>query len=130
MTDSESDRHQAARIWFEDQMNSGVQIGLPWFTLVSFLRLATQQNVRTKPMLMDEALEWVHEWLEWQTVWIPEPTPRHGEVLRELLRVVPRSRMVNDAHIAAIAIEHGLTLCSADAGFKMFTGLKSHNPLQ
>jgi len=111
-------------------MNSGVRIGLPWFTLVSFLRLSTQQGARQKPMLMDQALEWVHEWIEWETVWIPEPTPRHNEVLSELLRVVPRSRMVSDAHIAAIAIEHGLTLCSADIGFKMFPGLTSHNPLQ
>jgi predicted nucleic acid-binding protein len=111
-------------------MNSDVPIGLPWFTLVSFLRLSTQPGVRKSPMLMDEATSWVTEWIEWETVWIPEPTPRHHEVLGELLRVVARSRMVSDAHIAALAIEHGLTLCSADAGFKMFPGLKVHNPLQ
>jgi uncharacterized protein len=129
VTDSESDRHEPTRVWFEEQMNSGVRIGLPWFTLVSFLRLATQHSVRQKPMLMDQALEWVHEWIEWETVWIPEPTSRHAEVLGEMLRLVPRSRMVSDAHVATIAIEHGLTLCSADAGFKMFPGLKFHNPL-
>lgn len=81
-------------------------------------------------MLMDEAVTWVTEWIEWESVWIPEPTARHAEILSELLRVVPRSRMINDAHVAAIAVEHGLTLCSADIGFKMFPGLKFHNPLE
>lgn len=111
-------------------MNSGVQIGLPWFTLVSFLRLATQPGVRKAPLSMEDALTWVNEWIEWESVWIPEPTARHHVVLTELLRAVPRTRMVNDAHIAALAIEHGLTLCSADAGVRMFPGLKVHNPLQ
>ena len=111
-------------------MNSGTPIALPWFTLVSFLRLATQPGIRKTPMTMMEALEWVNEWLEWESVWIPEPTTRHAAVLGELLRAVPRTRMVNDAHVAAIAIEHGLTLCSADVGLQAFPGLKFHNPLQ
>lgn len=111
-------------------MNGGAQIGLPWFTLVSFLRLATQPGVREAPMTMDQALDWVDEWIEWPSVWIPEPTSRHQVVLRELLRAVPRSNMVSDAHIAALAIEHGLTLCSADVGFKMFPGLRYLNPLE
>lgn len=81
-------------------------------------------------MPMTEALTWVNEWLEWETVWIPEPTARHATVLNELLAAVPRSAMVSDAHVAALAIEHGLTLCSADVGLKMFPGLKLHNPLE
>lgn len=110
-------------------MNSGTRIGLPWFTLVSFLRLATQPGVRKMPMAMNDALLWMNEWIEWESVWIPEPTPRHAAVLSGLLKAVPRTRMASDAHVAAIAIEHGLTLCSADVGFQMFPGLKLHNPL-
>lgn len=74
-------------------------------------------------------MEYVEGWLEWDAVWVPEPTNRHFEVLSRLLAAVPRNAMVSDAHVAAIAIEHGLTLCTADAGFKMFPGLKVHNPL-
>lgn len=111
-------------------MNSGNRIGLPWFTLVSFLRLSSQRGVRQLPLSVAEASEYVEGWLEWDAVWTPEPTDRHYRVMSELLRAVPRSRMVNDAHLAALAIEHGLTLCSADAGFRMFPGLKFHNPLQ
>lgn len=111
-------------------MNSGELVALPWFTLVSFLRLSTQSPVRHPAFTMDEALQFVEDWLEWETVWVPEPTERHMSVLAELLRKTPRSKMVNDAHLAALAIEHGLTLCSADMGFRMFDGLKFHNPLQ
>ena len=110
-------------------MNAGHRVGLPWLTLVSFVRLSTQKSVREKPMSMSVALEYVEDWLEWETVWTPHPTERHFAVLSDLLRAVPRSNMVNDAHLAALAIEHGLTLCSADNGFRMFPGLKLHNPL-
>ena len=111
-------------------MNSGNRVGLAWFTIVSFLRLASQRGVRRSPMPVSVALEFVEGWLGWETVWTPHPTERHFTVLSDLLKAVPRSGMVNDAHLAALAIEHGLTLCSADAGLRMFPGLKVHNPLQ
>ena len=103
---------------------------MPWATLLGFLRVSTQAAARKRPLLMREALEFVEEWLEWETVWVPEATPRHAIVLAEMLRQVPHSRCVTDAHLAALAIEHGLTLCSDDADFRMFPGLKTHNPLQ
>ncbi len=110
-------------------MNGGERVALPWATLVAFVRLSTQTPARIPAFSMAEALEFVADWIEWDTVWIPEPTNRHFEVMSRLLTAVPRTAMVSDAHIAALAIEHGLTLCSADAGFKMFPGLKVHNPL-
>ena len=41
-----------------------------------------------------------------------------------------RAHLVPDAHLAALAIEHGLVLCSADADFARFPGLRWHNPLR
>jgi hypothetical protein len=122
-------RHERARTWFEDQMNSGERVGLPWHTLLGFVRVGTSR-ARRPSFAMNEALEYVEGWLEWDSVWIPEPTPRHREVISDLLRQVPRSRLVPDAHLAALAIEHGLTLCSADADFRVFPGLRFHNPLE
>lgn len=80
-------------------------------------------------MALDEALEFVEGWLEWDSVWIPEPTAQHHVVLAGLLRKVPKVRLVSDAHLASLAIEHGLTLCSADVDFRLFDGLKLLNPL-
>jgi hypothetical protein len=111
-------------------MNGGQLVGMPWATLQAFIRLSTNPAARRPPLSMDEALLFVEEWLEWETVWIPEPTPSHHVVLGKLLRDTPRPRLVADAHLAALAIEHGLTMCTADADFRMFPGLKVFNPLQ
>ena len=129
-TDPKATKHEAARAWFEDQMNGGQLVGLPWTTLLGFLRLSTDGVSRRPALPMSEALLFLEEWLEWETVWTPEPTARHHIVFAELLRKSPRSRLVTDAHLAALAIEHGLTLCSADADFRMFSGLRFHNPLE
>jgi uncharacterized protein len=110
-------------------MNGEDRVALPWFTLISFVRLSSQKGVRPIPLPVSVAMDYVEGWLEWDAVWVPEPTDRHFHVLSQLLTALPRTTMVNDAHVAAIAIEHGLTLCSADMGFRMFPGLKFHNPL-
>lgn len=79
---------------------------------------------------MPEVLEIVQDWLDLPHVWMPEPTDDHMAILATLLRGQPRSRFVSDAHLAALAIGHNLTLCSADNHFKLFPGLRFHNPLE
>ena len=129
-TNPQAARHEEARTWFDDLMNSGERIGLPWHTLVGFLRMSTQPASFRPPLPMDTALAFVEEWLEWDTVWVPEPTADHIRIVGELLRPVPRSALVPDAHLAALAIEHGLTLCSNDLDFRLFPGRRLLNPLQ
>lgn len=128
-TDPKASKHERARRWFEDQMNGGQLVGLPWVTLQAFLRLSTNPSVRRPALPLEEALLFVEEWLEWETVWIPEPTHNHHVVFAKLMRETQKPRLVADAHLAAIALEHGLTLCTADADFRMFSGLKVRNPL-
>ena len=80
---------------------------------------------------LTEAWEQVERWLELDSVWIPTPTDRHAEILGRLLaETSERADLVNDAHLAALAIEHGLTLCSADRDFSRFSGLRWENPLE
>ncbi len=122
--------HDRARAWFEDVMNSGEPVGLPRSTLIAFVRMATHPATFQPPLPMETALAFVEEWLEWDTVWVPEPTPDHAAIFSRLLRRLPRTRLVSDAHLAAIAIGHGLTLCSADADFRMFSELQFMNPLE
>ena len=79
---------------------------------------------------MQKAWDQVHEWLGAASAWIPLPTDRHAEVLAAFLRELwMTSRLVPDAHLAALAIEHGLTLCSTDGDFAKFPGLAWKNPL-
>ena len=132
-TNPQSPQHDRARTWFDDTMNGVDRLGMPWHTLVGFLRMSTQPESFRPPLSMDTALSFVEEWLEWDAVWVPQPGPDHATILATLLRQTPRSRIVPDAHLAhlaALAIEHGLTLCSADSDFKQFAGLRFLNPLE
>jgi hypothetical protein len=56
-------------------------VGLPWNSLLAFLRLVTNPRVFEKPETMLDAWKQVEEWLDCETAWVPEPTERHREVL-------------------------------------------------
>lgn len=106
-------------------------MGLPWPTLLAVLRLVTNPRIFERPLPMDRAWRQVETWLASPVAWIPHPTERHREVLGGLLAShAARSKLVPDAHLAALAIEHGLVLCSADTDFARFEGLRWHNPLR
>ena len=72
----------------------------------------------------------MESWLSTESAWVPLPTERHREVLAPLMkRAEGRANLVPDAHLAALAIEHGLVLCSTDGDFARFDGLQWKNPL-
>ena len=107
------------------------RVGLPWASLLAFLRLVTNPRVFEHPEPMVEAWAQVKAWLDCETAWVPEPTQRHREVLDRVLSLPGlHGNLVPDAHLAALAIEHGLTLCSTDGDFARFPGLAWHNPLK
>ena len=73
----------------------------------------------------------MEDWLDCPNVWIPEPGFKHRAVLTQMFRRIGGGpRLVSDAHLAALAIEHGLTLCSTDGDFARFPGLKWQNPIR
>lgn len=123
-------QHQAAREWLEQSLRGLARVALPWPSLLGFLRLVTNPRVFERPEPVESAWNQVEAWLAAPTVWIPHPTERHARVLGELLRGGwVTANLVPDAHLAALAIEHGLTLCSTDGDFARFTGLRWLNPL-
>lgn len=125
-----AERHAAARDWLDQQINGSSPVGLPWASLLGFLRLTTNPRVVERPLQMASAWEQVTTWLACDTVWIPMPTERHAVVLATLLAQPGiHGNLVSDAHLAALAIEHGLTLCSADGDFARFASLKWRNPI-
>jgi uncharacterized protein len=125
-----SNQNAAATEWLDRQLSGSVSVGFPWITLLGFLRLATNARVVMRPFSIQRAWQQVTEWLACEPVWIPQPTERHSNVLGELLALPGvYGNLVTDAHLAALAIEHGLTLCSTDGDFARFPGLAWHNPL-
>ena len=105
-------------------------MGLPWPSLLAFVRLATNPLVVRHAVSVPKAWHQVEDWLACESVWNPLPGADHAEGLRSLLELPwMTSRLVPDAHLAALAIEHGLTLCSTDGDFSKFPGLTWRNPL-
>lgn len=123
-------QHEAAREWLDGRLNGQARVGLPWPSLLAFLRLVTNPRVFEQPERMQVAWRQVVDWLNCQCVWIPQPTERHETVLGTLLAAQGiQGNFVPDAHLAALALEHGLTLCTTDGDFARFTGLRWENPL-
>jgi uncharacterized protein len=127
---SDLPQHGRARTWLEEQLRSTGKVGIPWQSSIAFLRLATNPRLFGRPLGIRAAWQQVTEWLDHPRVWIPEPTDDHALVLGRLLgQVQATGNLVPDAHLAALAIEHGLTICSADSDFARFPGLEWRNPL-
>jgi uncharacterized protein len=123
-------QHDAAREWLDRQLNGSAPVGLPWASLLAFLRLVTNSRVFEHPEPIADAWLQVEDWLACETVWTPAPTERHRGLLGELLELPGvHGNLVPDAHLAALAIEHGLTLCSSDGDFARFRALRWLNPI-
>lgn len=122
--------HREARIWWEAQLNGSSRIALPWASLLAYLRITTNRRAFAGALSMEQAWAQLNEWLACDPVWIPQPTDRHSSVLGSLCaQAGVHGDLVSDAHLAALAIEHGLTLCSTDGDFARFRELKWVNPL-
>lgn len=127
---SAADLHGKSRDWLDEKLNGATPVGLPWTSLLAFLRIATNPRAFRNPLAMPVAWEQVSNWLSAETVWTPEPTERHAAVLGKLLaQPAVYGNLVPDAHLAALAIEHGLTLCSTDGDFARFPELSWLNPM-
>jgi toxin-antitoxin system PIN domain toxin len=123
--------HRRASLWLEERLGGATRVGLPWPSLLAFVRIVTNPRVFSAPLSLERAWTRVREWLAADVAWIPLPTEAHAEVLgRLLLDAGARGDLVPDAHLAALAIEHGLVLCSSDGDFARFRGLRWDNPLR
>jgi len=128
---SDFPQHAAARAWFDARLNGSVGVGLPWCSLLAFVRLVSNPRIFREPMSIEAAWDQVEEWLACGTVWNPVPTERHAPLLADLLPAAAgRSSLVPDAHLAALAMEYGLVLNSTDRDFSRFPGLRWENPLE
>jgi uncharacterized protein len=128
--DASSPFHKPAATWLADAINGAQRVAVPWPVLSAFLRISTHPRASEHPLSPEEAWRYVDDWLACETVWIPNPTDRHADILRALvLGYQLRANLVSDAHLAALAVEYGLTVYSADTDFARFTEIRWINPL-
>ncbi len=122
-------QHEQSAAWLEGRLNSVDGVGLPWASLLSFVRLVTNPRVFDAAAPVESAWAQVEEWLALPNVFTPEPAQRYPVILSALMGEVGRSEHVPDTHLAALAMEYGLTLQTTDRDFARFSGLKWENPL-
>ena len=128
--DSEFQRHRAARQWWESLMNGTGSVGLPWVSILGFIRIATHPKILDNPLDMDGACTRIRSWLVRPQTILIHPGVRHADILFDLLKVVGGGgNLTTDAHLAALAIEHQAELHSTDADMARFPGLRWVNPL-
>jgi len=122
--------HQKAKSWLESAVSGTETVGLPWIVLLAFLRLTTRAGLFQRPLRVETAFDVIHSWLQQPTVTVPEPTSRHLQTLRDLVSPLGTGgNLTSDAHLAALAIEHGAEVCSTDSDFARFSRLRWRNPL-
>jgi toxin-antitoxin system PIN domain toxin len=123
-------QHVRSRDWFAAQLGGTSRVALSWHSLLGYVCIASHRGVFKNGPSVDDAWNEVRRWLALDHVWIPSATERHADVISDLLATSKvRSQDVMDIHLAALAIEHGLTLCSADDDFARYRGLRVLNPL-
>lgn len=126
-----AEQHHAAKRWLEDVICGDEPVRLSWSGIQAFLRLTTERTLQSRALPMAEAVAIVESWLAQENVGVLDTGTRHWPLFRKLLLESQiRSAMVTDAHLAALAIEHGATLCTTDKDFTRFEGLRLVNPLQ
>lgn len=119
--DETSRAHESARAWLDDALNGPRRVGLPWQSLTAFVRISTNPRALSEPLAADTAWDHVEDWLDAPAAWIPTPGPGHRQILGDLLRDLDlRGNLVTDAVLAALCIEHGLQIVSADSDFARF----------
>ena len=124
-----SAHHRRARIWLDAALNGPEAVGFSWTVLLAFLRLSTHPRVFPQPLAISDAVAVVREWLAQTGAVAVHPTQRHVDVLGGLLAESGGfGNLVNDAHLAALAIEHDALLISFDTDFARFAGLRWEQP--
>ena len=125
-----ADQHDKSRAWLESMLSNRELVRFAWLTLWAFLRIGTNPRAFDQPLTVSEAQAAISSWLAQPSASILEPGERHWDILSDVLRKGQTSGpLVMDAVLAAIAIEHGATICTTDRDFARFPGVKWMNPL-
>ncbi len=129
--DESAEQHDPARRWLEQQFAGEEIVALSWQSITAFIRISTSARAYLFPFTIQEATGIVSEWLDREFLKVLTPTARHWEIFNDLLTEGQASGpLVMDAHLAALAIEHGATLCTTDRDFSRFRRVRTFNPLR
>ena len=119
--DTSARHHEAARGWLDTALSGAETIILPWVSLLAFLRISTHPGIYPRPLTAEQAIDIVSAWMRRPNVVPGTPSPRHVDILGTLLATTGvGGNLVNDAHLASLAIEHAATVATFDSDFGRF----------
>ena len=128
--DQLSEQHTRARAWWDAQLSGADPVCLCWTVLGAFVRIGTNPRVFDHPLSLKQALSRIQTWMDQPCTRIVTPTEQHGDVFQTMLRDGQAvANLVTDAHLAALAVEHGCELNSTDSDFSRFPSLRWRNPM-
>jgi toxin-antitoxin system PIN domain toxin len=123
-----SEHHDDARLWLDESLSGDAPVGFTWVAILGFLRISTRQGVFDVPLTVEQALESISEWMDRPAAHLLQPTPRHADVLAQMLRARGTGgNLTTDAHLAALAREHRATVVTYDSDFAKF-GVRAERP--
>lgn len=126
---TDAPHHEASRRWLDDSLSGAATVGFAWLPLLAFLRLVTKSELFPSPLTPAQAFDRVDAWLSSPAAVIVEPTARHASLVRGFLEEVGSGgNLVNDAHLAALSVEHGGRVVSFDRNFARFSGVELLTP--
>jgi toxin-antitoxin system PIN domain toxin len=129
--DSRSAHHANARNFLDRVLNTDETVGLPWPVILGFLSVVTNARVFPQALTSEQAVAVLDAWLARPNVVALEPGPEHWTIMRDLVHESGAAgSLVGDAHLAALAIERGAELCSADADFGRYPRLRWVDPVR
>lgn len=121
--------HYASRRWLDDALSGATTVGFAWVVLLAFVRLTTKVGMFPTPLSVESSMDRVDAWLSRTAAVLVEPTSRHSHLLRELMSAAGSGgNLVNDAHLAALALEHRSTIVTYDTDFARFPGVPWQTP--
>ena len=128
--DADSVHHKHVRRWLEATLAGSAQVGMAWVVVLAFLRITTNPRVMAKPLPHESAIAYLDGWLALPCVGLVVPGDRHWSIMKNLIGSAgTAANLTTDAHLAALAIEHGYAMASTDNEFRRFAGLKFVNPI-
>lgn len=123
--------HSQAKSWLEDSLSSDEPFGFAWIVILGFLRIVTSGRIMPKPLIPEVAINVVDEWLQQPPSVTVVPSHQHWSIFQEILMPLgTAANLTSDAHLAALAIEHGARLFSTDNNFSRFQSLRWTNPIE
>lgn len=129
-TDASSHLHDRARAWLSRSLHGDRRVGLPAQTLAAFVRISTNPRIWERPITAAQASARVRAWLDAGPTWVPPMADRTAAIFGDLVENHhATSNLVPDVLLAALAIEHGLVVMSADTDFARFPEVRWENPL-